>query len=158
MEARSRVAYGKGVKTSCQFLLFLGLSFPFYFIPVCLHAVHLCECDCVCVPVCERERDSQHKALPLMCVTCLCLSQRWKLPAAAASLSGVIWPALAWPGYLRDAALLSIQPARPPASLAPAHSPSGKAEPLPLSRSFLEAQQSGWKTNQRTTGGQRRQR
>ena len=105
-----------------------------------------------------KERDSQHKALPLVCVTCLCLSWRWKLPAAAASLSGVIWPALPWPGYLRDTVLLSTQPVRPPASLAPAHSPSGKAGPLPLSRSFLEAQQSGWKTNQRTMGGQRRQR
>ena len=113
---------------------------------------------CVCVCVKERERDSQHKALPLMCATCLCLSRRWKLPAAAASLSRVIWPALPWPDYLRDAALLSIQSVRPPASLAPAHSPSGKAGPLPLSWSFLEAQQSGWKTNQRTMGGQMRQR
>lgn len=82
--------------------------------------------------VCVKERDSQHKALPLVCVTCLYLSWRWKLPAAAASLSGVIWPALPWPGYLRDAVLLSTQPARPPASLAPAHSPSRKAGPLPL--------------------------
>ncbi|VCX04231.1 unnamed protein product, partial [Gulo gulo] len=47
----------------------------------------------------------------------------------------------------RDAALLSTQPVRPPASLAPTCSPSGKAGPLPLSWSLLEAQQSGRKTN-----------
>lgn len=63
------------LKTSCQFLLFLGLSFPFYFIPVCLHAVHVCECDCVCVCVCVKERFSTQGPSPLVCYMPLSLPE-----------------------------------------------------------------------------------
>lgn len=75
----------------------------------------------------------------LLVWTCPCPARGWALSCSCA-LRGVTWPPSSWLRHLRDIALLSAQPAGPPASLAPACSPSGKVEPLPLSRSLLEAQ------------------
>lgn len=141
MEAQNRAADGR---SPCEDKLLIS-SFLWASVSLSILFLHAYMQD-VYRHVCMRVGDFQCGSLPLVSVTCLHLCQRWKLSAAAASLSGVIGQPS--PGCATsETALSSIQPVRPLASLASARSPSGKARPLPLSWSFLEAQQSGRKTN-----------
>lgn len=131
-----RLTAGTHGKTSF-FLFPSGPQFPFLFILVCLREdVYQCVCGTLHTRL-FPSRGLRASVLPRG-------GSPWWRQAPSLGSTG---QRFSRPCYLRDAALLSIQPVRPPASLAPTCSPSGKAGPLPLSWSLLEAQQSGRKTN-----------